>query len=62
MKEIAYHFRVLVEDLDGKLTVEPNIIHEADSKIGSAIATGKVYRLYEQLKTDSKIKDYRILV
>lgn len=62
MEDIAYHFRVQVKGLDGKMTVEHSTVNESDSKTGSAIATGKVCRLYEQLKADGKIKDYRILV
>ena len=61
MKEIAYHFRIQVKGLDGKITYEDHIINESHTKFGSALALGKVCRLYEKLKEDRKIKDYRIL-
>lgn len=61
MEEINYHFRIQVKTIDGKITYEDHILREAHSKFGSAIAIGKVCRLYEKLKEDRKIKDYRIL-
>lgn len=61
MTEKAYKFRVQVKGIDGKLSEELHTVSEAPSQFGEAFACGKVVRFYETLKTEKKIKDFRLL-
>lgn len=62
MKEIAYHFLVRVKLLDKSTREEDMTVSEAATKLGSAIALGKVVRYYDSLKAYKEILDYRIKV
>lgn len=62
MKEVTYHFKIQVKNLDGRITYEYHTISELDSQLGSAMATGKVVRFYDSLKEQKKIKEYRLVL
>lgn len=61
MRDVCYVFRLRVKLLDGSAKVEEHKIVEAPTKIGSAMATGRVVRFYEGLIAQKKIKDYQII-
>lgn len=62
MNTIPYHFKIQVRDSSDTLVYEHHTVNEVDSKLGSAIALGKVCKYYDGLKNTRKIKDYRIMV
>lgn len=61
MREVCYVFRLRVKLPDGRIQEEEHKVIEAPTKLGSAMATGRVVRFYEGLITQKKIKDYQIL-
>lgn len=58
----AYNFRVRVKLPDKSNREEDMTVSEADSKLGSAMALGKVVRYYDGLKAYKEILDYRVMV
>ena len=60
MGDVCYLFRLRVKLPDGRTVKEEHKVVEAATKFGSAMATGRVVRFYENLKAQKKIKDYRI--
>lgn len=61
MSDVCYLFRLRVKLLDGSARIEEHKVLEAPTKLGSAMATGRVVRFYEGLITQKKIKDYQII-
>ena len=61
MRDVCYVFRLRVKLFDGRTVEEEHKVLEAPTKLGSAMATGRVVRFYEGLKAQKKIKDYQII-
>ena len=61
MRDVCYVFRLRVKLFDGRTVEEEHRVSEAPTKLGSAMATGRVVRFYEGLISQKKIKDYKII-
>ena len=61
MRDVCYVFRLRVKLHDGRTVEEEHKIVETPTKLGSAMATGRVVRFYEGLISQKKIKDYQII-
>lgn len=61
MRDVCYVFRLRVKLLDGSIRIEEHKVLEAPTKIGSAMAIGRVVRFYEGVIAQKKIKDYQII-
>ena len=61
MRDVCYVFRLRVKLHDGRTVEEEHKIVETPTKLGSAMATGRVVRFYEGLISQKKIKDYQIV-
>lgn len=62
MTDRCYSFKIRVKLPSGREVTEYHQVNESWSALGSAIATGKVCRFYEELIQKRKIKSYRIIV
>ena len=61
MRDACYVFRLRVKLFDGRTVEEETKVSEAPTKLGSAMATGRVVRFYGGLISQKKIKDYQII-
>ena len=61
MGDVCYVFRLRVKLFDGRTVEEEHKVLETPTKLGSAMATGRVVRFYEGLISKKKIKDYQII-
>ena len=61
MRDVCYVIRLRVKLLDGRTVEEEHKVIEAPTKLGSAMATGRVVRFYDGLIAQKKIKDYQII-
>ena len=61
MRDVCYVFRLRVKLHDGRTVEEEHKVIESPTKLGSAMATGRVVRFYEGLISQKKIKDYQII-